>query len=69
MENINVIEVPISDSGRILLLEQAQYQLINQSNHFISQPAPPPPPPPPPPTPQPIHSHPNLNPVMRHTGV
>ena len=59
MENINVTEVPISDSDRIILLEQAQYQLINQLNHFISQPAPPPAPPPP--TPQPIHSHPNLN--------
>ena len=58
MEDTNVPEIHITDSERISQLEQAQYQLINQLNHFISQPATPPPPPPPP---TPIHSQPNLN--------
>ena len=54
MDTPDVPAVVMTDRERILQLEQAQYQLINQLNHFISQPVapvpPPPPPPPPPPT-------------------
>ena len=62
MENVDAPEVVMADRERISQLEKAQYQLINQLNHFISQPAaqiPPPLPSPPPPLILP--PQPNLN--------
>ena len=62
MDNTDVPEVVMTDRERISQLEQAQYQLINQLNHFISQPAAQvPPPPPPPPLPLTLPPQPNLN--------
>ena len=52
MDNFEAPEVVMTDTERILQLELAQYQLIEQLNRFVSQPAtqvPPPPIPPPPP--------------------
>ena len=62
MEKVDAPEVVMTDRERISQLEQAQYQLINQFNHFISLPAAPvPPPPPPPPPPILLPPQPNLN--------
>ena len=62
MDNFEAPEVVMTDTERILQLELAQYQLIEQFNRFVSQPAthvPPTPPPPPPPLV--IPPQPNLN--------
>ena len=63
MDNFVAPEVVMTDTERILQLEQAQYQLIEQLNRSVSQPATPVPPPPPPPPPPPIviPPQPNLN--------
>ena len=38
MDNFEAPEVVMTDRERILQLEQAQYQLIEQLNRFVSQP-------------------------------
>ena len=61
MDNFEAPEVVMTDTERILQLELAQYQLIEQLNHFVSQPAPQVPSPPPPTPPIVIPPQPNLN--------
>ena len=62
VDTLDVPVVDMKDRERILQLEQAQCQLLNQLHHFISQPvAPVPPPPPPPPPPIVLPPQPYLN--------
>ena len=62
MDNVEAPEVVMTDTERILQLELAQYQSIEQLNRFVSHPAPQvPQPPPPPPPPLVIPPQPNLN--------